>query len=130
MYLENKKMDDSYREFLIKTVLFLEEASGNLFAQILNLASHNEFPMLRENFESGEIFNFNIRMFENTKDVNVLKLIELYTKIENERLNIIEINKITEEELDHYFASSDVSINDYDDDENEDLFGDFPLFLN
>ncbi|RRJ90116.1 hypothetical protein EG240_09610 [Paenimyroides tangerinum] len=123
-------MDDSYREFLIKTVLFLEEASGNLFAQILNLASHNEFPMLRENFESGEIFNFNIRMFENTKDVNVLKLIELYTKIENERLNIIEINKITEEELDHYFASSDVSINDYDDDENEDLFGDFPLFLN
>ena len=129
MYLENKKMDDSYREFLIKTVLFLEEASGNLFAQILNLASHNEFPMLRENFESGEIFNFNIRMFENTKDVNVLKLIELYTKIENERLNIIEINKITEEELDHYFASSDVSINDYDDDENEDLFGDFPLFL-
>lgn len=130
MYLENKKMDDSYREFLIKTVLFLEEASGNLFAQILNLASHNEFPMLRENFESGEIFNFNIRMFENTRDVNVLKLIELYTKIENERLNIIEINKITEEELDHYFASSDVSINDYDDDENEDLFGDFPLFLN
>ena len=123
-------MDDSYREFLIKTVLFLEEASGNLFAQILNLASHNEFPMLRENFESGEIFNFNIRIFENTKDVNVLKLIELYTKIENERLNIIEINKITEEELDHYFASSDVSINDYDDDENEDLFGDFPLFLN
>lgn len=123
-------MDDSYREFLIKTVLFLEEASGNLFAQILNLASHNEFPMLRENFESGEIFNFNIKMFENTKDVNVLKLIELYTKIENERLNIIEINKITEEELDHYFASSDVSINDYDDDENEDLFGDFPLFLN
>jgi len=122
-------MDDSYREFLIKTVLFLEEASGNLFAQILNLASHNEFPMLRENFESGEIFNFNIKMFENTKDVNVLKLIELYTKIENERLNIIEINKITEEELDHYFASSDVSINDYDD-ENEDLFGDFPLFLN
>lgn len=123
-------MDDSYREFLIKTVLFLEEASGNLFAQILNLASHNEFPMLRENFESGEIFNFNIKMFENTKDVNVLKLIELYTKIENERLNIIEINKITEEELDHYFASSHVAFNDYEDDENEDLFGDFPLFLN
>lgn len=123
-------MDDSYREFLIKTVLFLEEASGNLFAQILNLASHNEFPMLRENFESGEIFNFNIRMFEDTKDMNVLKLIELYTKIENERFNIIEINRITDEEIDHYFASSDVTFDDENDEENEDLFGDFPLFLN
>lgn len=120
-------MDDPYREFLIKTVLFLEEASGNLFAQILNLASHNEFPMLRENFESGEIFKFNIQMFEETKDMNVLKLIELYTKIENERYRIIEINRITEEEINNYFANSEAS---FDDNDDEDLFGDFPMFLN
>jgi len=123
-------MDNSYREFLIKTILFLDEASGNLFAQLLNLASHNEFPLLRENFESGEIFSFNIKMFEDSKDENVLKLVDLYKKIEKQRKSLIETNKISEQELDYYFASSDASFNDFNDDSEDDLFGDFPMFLN
>lgn len=123
-------MDNSYREFLIKTILFLDEASGNLFAQLLNLASHNEFPLLRENFESGEIFSFNIKMFEDSKDENVLKLVDLYKKIEKQRKSLIETNKISEQELDYYFASSYTSFNDFNDDSEDDLFGDFPMFLN
>lgn len=123
-------MDNSYREFLIKTILFLDEATGNLFAQLLNLASHNEFPLLRENFESGEIFSFNIKMFEDSKDENVLKLVDLYKKIEKQRKSLIETNKISEQELDYYFASSDTSFNDFNDDSEDDLFGDFPMFLN
>jgi len=123
-------MDESYRDFLMKTILFLEETSGNLFAQILNLASHSDFPMLRENFENGEIFNFNIKMFEDSKDQNVLKLIQLYELIEEQRLTIIEKNKISEKDLDYYFSLSDIDMKSFDDDDETDLFGDLPLFLN
>ena len=123
-------MDESYRDFLMKTILFLEETSGNLFAQILNLASHSDFPMLRENFENGEIFNFNIMMFEDSKDQNVLKLIQLYKLIEEQRLTIIEKNKISEKDLDYYFSLSDIDMKSFDDDDETDLFGDLPLFLN
>lgn len=123
-------MNDSYREFLIKTVLFLEETSGNLFAQLLNLASHNDLPMLRENFEDGEVFNFNIEMFEDLKDENVLNLVKLYKKIENERIDIIKKNKITEDELDNFFMRSELLSDDFNDEADDELFGNFPMFLN
>lgn len=131
-------MDESYREFLMKTILFLEETSGNLFAQILNLASQNEFPNLKQDFESGYLTDFNISMFENSTDPNLIRLVEVYKKIEDEIEALIKKNKITEDELDFHFINDEMQFDDEFDDEfdefdeeaDDELFGDFPMSLN
>lgn len=127
-------MDESYRDFLMKTILFLEETSGNLFAQILNLASQNEYPNLRQDFENGYILDFNISMFENSTDPNLIRLVEVYKKIEDEIEVLIKKNKITEDELDFHFINDEMQFDDEfdedDDEANDELFGDFPMSLN
>lgn len=124
-------MNATYREFVIKTVLFLEDVNGNLFTKIMNLASNNEFPNLKEDFEATDNYYFDIRFFNKSKDSNLLRLLKLYSKVQKHKRKLIKSNKITTEELEHYFLCSEFgpSFSDAKDEDDEMLF-DFKTFLN
>lgn len=122
-------MNKVYRNHLLKTLVFLEDSSGNLLAEILNISSLDDMPMLRENFDEGEIFEFNVDMFVDSKDLNILKLVNLYKIIENQRIDLMKENHISEEEMDSFYLMSEIEYDD-DDEDDPDLLNDMKIFLN
>lgn len=122
-------MNKVYRNHLLKTLVFLEDSSGNLLAEILNISSLDDMPMLRENFDKGEIFEFNVDMFFDSKDLNILKLVNLYKIIENQRIDLMKENHISEEEMDSFYLMSEIEYDD-DDEDDPDLLNDMKIFLN
>lgn len=123
-------MNKVYRNHLLKTLVFLEDSSGNLLAEILNISSLDDMPMLRENFDEGEIFEFNVDMFVDSKDLNILKLVNLYKIIENQRIDLMKENHISEEEMDSFYLMSEIEYDDDDDEDDPDLLNDMKIFLN
>lgn len=90
---------ENYRKRLIQIVKKLEETDIALFDEAINIVMENELKEVSEVHEVGEIVNFNINVLLSSKDINVQKVAELIQKIGELQESIINLNKITEEEL-------------------------------
>ena len=92
-------MNNDYRKFLIEAVNGLIEAQGLIFTNAINLAMSNEMKEYDELFEIGDDYVFDIKLFEESKDANLQHLISLVKSIDSVCDSIININVITDEEL-------------------------------
>lgn len=88
-----------YRTRLIQIVKTLEETDISLFTEALNIVMENELKESSDVFNEGEIFEFNINVLLTSKDVNVKKTADLILKVVELKESLINLNKITEEEL-------------------------------
>lgn len=90
---------ENYRSRLIKIVKILEEIDISLFGEALNIVMENELDETNEVFEEGEVFEFNINVLLSSEDMNVIKVAEFILKIGELKESLINLNRITEEEL-------------------------------
>lgn len=90
---------ENYRKRLIQIVKILEETDISLFTEALNIVMENELKESSDVFNEGEIFEFNINVLLASKDVSVQKTAELILKVIEVKESLINLNKITEEEL-------------------------------
>lgn len=89
----------TYREQIILSVNNLIEAREIIFEQIVNLAMSNEFKKTHETFEEGESYTFSLKHFERMEDINVQKLVKLCKTTEKTIYTILNINGISEKEV-------------------------------
>src|SRR5690606_36754402 len=90
---------ENYRNRLIRIVKTLEETDISLFTEALNTVMENELKESSDVFNEGEIFEFNINVLLTRKDVNVQKTAAFILKVIELKENLINLNKITEEDL-------------------------------
>ena len=87
------------REMLINAVNTLEHADNLLFESALNIEMNGDCKEITESFEIGETFEFNLNMLLASKNINVKKIAKVLLEIDKVRNSIININAITEKEL-------------------------------
>lgn len=88
-----------YRNQLIQTIQVLQNVKGDIFSQILNLSMSGELNDFDKVFDIGEVYDFDIKHFEDSKDFNVVELLKAYKKIDKTISTLININVILDEEL-------------------------------
>lgn len=88
-----------YRNQLIQTIQELQNIKGDIFSQILNLSMSGELNDFDKVFDIGEVFDFDIKHFEDSKDFNVVELLKASKKIDKTISTLININVILDEEL-------------------------------
>lgn len=91
-------MKDSKSEIIL-VVKNLIETREIIFSQIINLAMNGEMKEIDNVFEIGETYNFTLKHFDNTKDINVKKLVNLCKKTEQTIFTIMDLNGINENEI-------------------------------
>lgn len=87
---------DNYKELISEVIHNLLEAREIIFSQIVNFAMKNEFDQIHNLFEEGDGYTFHLAHFENSKDANVQKLVELCKYIEKQIFDLIDVNSIDE----------------------------------
>lgn len=92
--------ENSYRNKLIEAVNYLSDCEGEIFTKMLNVAMSGEFKEIDEVFEEGDIYEFDIEQFRNSKDLNVEKLVALHDHINETIESIINLNAIDLEDID------------------------------
>ena len=88
-----------YRYQLIQTIQELQNIKGEIFSQILNLSMSGELNDFDKVFDIGEVYDFDIKHFEDSKDFNVVEYIKAYKKSDKTISTLININVILDEEL-------------------------------
>jgi hypothetical protein len=89
----------SYRKQLIESVNELQNIREEIFSQILNLSMLREMNDVDKAFDVGEVYDFDIKHFEDSKDVNVIELLKAFKSIEKAIGTLINLNVISDEEL-------------------------------
>ena len=89
----------SYRQQLIESINGLQNIREEIFSQILNLSMSGELNDVDKVFDIDEAYNFDIKHFEDSKDVNVIELLKVFTTIDKTIGTMININLISDEEL-------------------------------
>ena len=77
----------------------LIEARDIVFTQIVNLAMSEELKHLENAFDVGDEYDFKLKHFESIEDVNVKKLIILCKHMEETIFAIMDLNGISENEV-------------------------------
>lgn len=90
---------ENYRNRLIQIVKILEETDIWLFDEAINIVMENELKETTEVHEIGDIVQFNLNVLLSSEDINVRKVAELIIKLGELKESLINLNKITEEEL-------------------------------
>lgn len=88
-----------YRQQLIESINELQNIREEIFSQILNLSMSGEMNDVDKVFDIGEVYDFDIKYFEDSKDVNVIELLKAFKKIEKTIGTLINLNVISDEEL-------------------------------
>lgn len=91
--MENYKL--AIREACTKIV----EARHELFSSLVSVAKSGEYQELDEAFEEGDIFNFELAHFSESKDVNVQTLYELIQKLEETYVSLLNLNRMNSNDL-------------------------------
>ena len=89
----------SHKIQLIETLENISDARNIIFTQIVNLSMSGELKDIENAFDIGDKYNFNLKQFENTKDINVRKLVTLCKKIEETFFTIMDLNGINENDV-------------------------------
>jgi hypothetical protein len=92
-------MNPKYREQILENINQLSEARNIIFFEIVNLAMKFEHSDIDNTFEEGDQYTFTLQQFENSKDVNVQKLVELCKKVEETVFTLMDLNGIDEDEV-------------------------------
>ncbi len=90
----------TYRDHLLVACKTLIQFRNELFTSILNLAMKGELSDINSVFQPGDIFSFELDHFKGSSDTNLIKLIALYERIDNEIASLANINTIEIAELD------------------------------
>ena len=89
----------SHKIQILETLKNLSEARNIIFTQIVNLSMSGEMKHIENVFDIGEKYNFSLKHFEKSKDINVNKLVKLCKKIESTFFTIMDLNGINENEV-------------------------------
>jgi hypothetical protein len=92
------KMSDKKHKIL-EIIKNLTEARDIIFSQIVNLAMSGEMSCIESTFEIGEEYSFTLSHFEDVEDENVKKLVSLCKKTENTVFSLMNLNGITEKDI-------------------------------
>ena len=88
-----------YRNKILLSYRALAKAHDALTDRIINVGMLGEFAEVNAVFEAGDTFQFDLEMFRDSKDQNLLLLFDLFDKLEETMNSLANINGITEEEL-------------------------------
>jgi len=88
-----------YRTSVIESLQLLENVRNQVFTQIVNIAANGEMKEVLDIFEDGDYYTFDIDQFEDSKDINVQKLLNLCKNIEVVYDSIQNVNAVGGEEL-------------------------------
>ncbi|WP_149915650.1 hypothetical protein [Sphingobacterium cavernae] len=90
---------EAYRNRVIESLQLLGEIRNQLFTQIVNIASDGELKEILDVFEEGDYYDFEMDQFENSSDVNIIKLMQLCKNIEMAFDSIQNVNAVGDEEI-------------------------------
>lgn len=90
---------EAYRNRVIESLQLLGEIRNQLFTQIVNIASDGELKEVLDVFEEGDYYDFEMDQFENSSDVNIVKLMQLCKDIETAFDSIQNVNAVGDEEI-------------------------------
>ena len=88
-----------YRNKILLSYVALAKAHDALTDRIINVAMLGEFAEVNQVFREGDSFEFNLEMFRDSKDQNLQLLFDLFDRLEETMNSLVNINGITEEEL-------------------------------
>ncbi|MBD1429985.1 MULTISPECIES: hypothetical protein [Sphingobacterium] len=89
----------AYRNRVIESLQLLGDIRNQLFTQIVNIASDGELKEIMDVFEEGDCYEFEMDQFENSKDINIVKLMQLCKDIELAFDSIQNVNAVGDEEI-------------------------------
>lgn len=92
-----------YRSHLIKTTQNLIETEQILFTNALNLCMFGELSDVNDAFEKDDKFKFNLKLLKSVDDLNVKKIVEVIESLQNKIEYLINVNLITENELNNEY---------------------------
>lgn len=114
------EMFSLYRLRLVLTTILFEWCLCEIGYNIINLGMFGDFA--EENIMlQGESVCFYINDFENTNDQNIQELLNLYDGIKEIRDWLLNVNAVSEEELDAFIQEDDEYEEEYDDDIDSEL---------
>lgn len=90
----------NHRERILETIENLIDTRNIIFTQIINLAMDGEMNHLKDAFDVGDVYSFSLKHFEDVEDVNVKKLVKLCKNTEETIFTIMDLNGISENEVD------------------------------
>ncbi|MCA5003621.1 hypothetical protein [Sphingobacterium bovistauri] len=90
---------EAYRNRVIESLQLLGDIRNQLFTQIVNIASDGELKDILSVFEEGDYYDFEMDQFENSSDVNIVKLMQLCKEIEVAFDSIQNVNAVGDEEI-------------------------------
>ena len=88
-----------YRQKILLSYLALAKAHDALTDRIINVGMLGEFADVNSVFSEGDTFKFDLEMFRDSKDQNLLLLFDLFDKLEETMDALANINGFTEEDL-------------------------------
>ena len=88
-----------YREKIFLTYRHLLEVHEELLTRIINLGMAGDYSEVNKVFEEGDTYKFDLEMFRETEDQNLLKLIAFFDELEHLMKSLSNINGLTEEDL-------------------------------
>lgn len=89
---------ENYKNAIQEACTKIVDARQEIFSSMISVAMSGEYKELDEAFEEGDIFNFELEHFSDSKDVNVQKLYELIQKLEETYVSLLNLNGMNEAE--------------------------------
>ena len=89
-----------YRDTIVETLNTLEVAQTRLFTAMVNVGMTGTHIDIDTAFDLGEIYNFEIEMFEDSGDANLDLIIKLLKQMEVAKQSLMNLNAIDQDELD------------------------------
>ena len=89
----------AYRNRVIESLQLLGIIRDQLFTQIVNIASDGELKEILDVFQEGDYYDFEMDQFENSSDINIVKLMQLCKDIEVTFESIQNVNAVADEEI-------------------------------
>ncbi|SHG30812.1 hypothetical protein SAMN05444483_10898 [Salegentibacter echinorum] len=90
---------DLYREKIILTYKHLLKVHEELLTRIINVGMTGEYAEINTVFEPGDTYKFDLDQFRGTEDTNLKILIGFFDELENMMNSLVNINAITENDL-------------------------------
>lgn len=90
---------DTYREKIIMSYLYMQSMRDGLLDNIINVAMSGEYKSISETFSLGDSYEFDLLQFRDTDDISLNRLIDVYDEMDATMDSLINLNVITEEEI-------------------------------
>ena len=98
-------MESTNRDTIIECIKYLMEVRELFFSKIINIEMTGDLKDINEVFSIGEVFQFEIAHIETSQDSNVQKLTSLYKQLDQTIDTIMNLNAISQEDIDGHEIS-------------------------